>query len=115
MSYLIGLAAATFDTEGALLLPYLDRTSTDDLRRRVTRAATLDGGVAVTNRGYAPADRTLTISLDGLPQAQIERARRLLRLHGNLVVSLRDGAYTATASEYTQRRHELTVLITGTA
>ena len=115
MTRLIGLAARTFDPEGALLIPDTGNNDTGSLARRLTRAATLDGGVAITNRGYAAADRTLSISLEGLPEAMVERARRLLRLHGSLTISLADGAYTGTASEYSERRRELTVLISGTA
>jgi hypothetical protein len=112
---LIGLAARSFDPEGALLLPEHADNDTGSLRRRVARAATLDGGVAITNRGYSPADRTLTISLADMPEALVERARRMLRLHGSLTVTLADGAFTGTASEYSERRRELTVLISGTA
>src|SRR5690554_5108626 len=115
MRYLIGLAAATFDPEGALLIPEHGDNDTGSLVRRVTRARTLDGGVAMTNRGYTPADRTLRLSLQGQPQALVERAKRLLRLHGNLMVSLVGGAFTGTASEYDEGRQELTVLISGTA
>lgn len=115
MTRLIGLAARSFDPEGALLLPEHGDNDTGSLTRRVTRVRTLDGGVAITNRGYAAADRTLSISLVGLPEAMAERARRLLRLHGSLTITLADGAFTCTASEYSDRRRELTVLISGTA
>ncbi|NIC05271.1 hypothetical protein [Billgrantia bachuensis] len=115
MRNLIGLAARTFDPQGALLLPGHGDNDTGSLRRRVTRAATLDGGVAITNRGYSAADRTLTLSLAGQPLALVERARRLLRLHGNVTVTLADGAFTGTPSEYNERRQELVVLISGTA
>jgi hypothetical protein len=113
--YQIGLAARVFDPEGALLSPEHGDSETGSLSRRLTRARTLDGGVAVTNRGFTDADRTLTLSLAGQPEATIERARRMLRLHGTITVTHWDGAYTGAPSEYNARRQELTVLITGTA
>ncbi|WP_136247929.1 hypothetical protein [Halomonas borealis] len=115
MNYLIGLAARTYDPQGALQVPWREGTEDASLSRRVTRTATLDGGVAITNRGHAPGDRTVTLSLEGQPLGVIERARRLLRLHGQVTVSLRDGCYVATLSDYNDRRQELTVLISGTA
>lgn len=115
MLYHIGLAARTFDPDGALLLPWRDGTETDSIARRVTRTATLDGGAAISNRGYTPADRTLTISLAGQPLALVERVRRLLRLHGNVSVSLRDGAYLGVPSEFNERQQTLTVLLSGDA
>lgn len=115
MRYQIGLAARSFDTEGALLLPWLDGTETDTITRRVARSATLDGGAAISNRGYSVADRTVTLSLAGQPQAVIERVRRLLRLHGTVTVSLRDGAYLGAPSAYNESQQTLTVLLTATA
>ena len=113
--YQIGLSARVFDPEGAMTIPWREGTEAGSLRRRLTRARTLDGGVAVTNRGFTDADRTLTLSLAGQPEAMVERARRMLRLHGTITVTHRDGAFTGAPSEYNDRRQELTVLITGTA
>lgn len=115
MRYLIGLAARTFDPEGTLLVPWQDGTESESIARRVNRVRTLDGGVSVSDRGHAPGDRTLTLSLQGLPLATVERARRLLRLHSQVTVSLRDGAFTGRTSAYDENRQTLTVLITGTA
>ncbi|MFW6344807.1 MAG: hypothetical protein ACOC0M_00525 [Halomonas sp.] len=115
MRYQIGLAARNFDPEGTLLVPWHDGTESESISRRVNRVRTLDGGVAINNRGYAPGDRTLRLSLQGLPLATVERARRLLRLHSQLTVSLRDGCFTGTPESYNEGRQELTVLISGTA
>jgi len=111
----IGLAARTFDPEGAMIVPWADGTESESINRRVNRVRTLDGGVAVSNRGYAAADRTVTLSLEGLPINMIEQARRLLRLHSQLTISLRDGCFTGTASEYSEARQELVLIISGTA
>jgi len=115
MRYLIGLAARTFDPEGTLQVPWRDGTQTESLTRRVNRVRTLDGGVSISDRGYAPGDRTVVVSLVGQPLAMVERARRLLRLHGNVTVSMRDGFFSGTPSGYDEGRQELTVLIKGTA
>jgi len=115
MRYLIGLAARTYDPEGTLQVPWRDGTQTESLSRRVNRVRTLDGGVSVSDRGHAPGDRTVVVSLQGQPLALVERARRMLRLHGNITVSMRDGCFTATPDSYDENRQELTVLISGTA
>ncbi len=115
MTDMIGLAARTYDPEGTLLAPWRDGTKAGDLSRRVSRTQTLDGGVAISDRGHSSGDRTVVVSLEGQPRAMVERAQRLLRLHGNITVSLRDGCYTGTPSDYNEARQELTVLISGTA
>ncbi|CAH1044572.1 hypothetical protein [Halomonas sp. TD01] len=113
--YLIGLAARSYDPLGALLLPHREGTSMGDLSRRVSRVRTLDGGVAVTNRGHSPGDRTLTISLSGLPMAVVDRARRLVRLHASITVSMPDGCFIGVPSEYVENRQLLTILVTEEA
>ncbi len=113
--YLIGLAARTYDPEGALVLPWRDGTNAGDLTRRVSRTRTLDGGVAVTDRGHAPGDRTVVVSFLGESQARIEWAKRLLRLHGNVTVSLPDGCFTAAPQRFDENRQALILLARGTA
>lgn len=115
MLYQIGLAARVFDPEGALLLPWRDGTDTGSLRRRMTRTATLDGGVSVVNRGFTDADRTLSIAMEGAEPALVDKVKRMLRLHGSITVMLNDGAYTGAPREYDERRQTLVVLLTGTA
>lgn len=112
---IIGLAALTFDPQGAVIVPWRDGTETESISRRVSRTATLDGGAAISNRGYSPADRTLTISLQGESLALIEQVRRLVRLHGQVTVSMRDGVLFGVPESYDESRQLLSVLVAGTA
>lgn len=115
MRYQIGLAARTYDPQGAMLLPWQDGTETESITRRVSRVRTLDGGVSVTNRGYSPGDRTITLSLAGLSRAVIEQARRMVRLHATVTLSLPDGIFIGVPREYAESNQQLTVLITQEA
>ncbi|MDR5867306.1 hypothetical protein [Halomonas koreensis] len=115
MTYHIGLAARTYDPEGAMLLPWREGTEAEGIERRVSRTRTLDGGVAVTDRGHVPGDRTVIVSLEGATRARLDQARRLLRLHGNVTVSLPDGCFTAAPQRFDENRQTLTLLIRGTA
>lgn len=56
------LTATTYDLEGALVLDLLPETDWGETRRRVSRVATLDGGVAVNDYGSAAGDRTITLA-----------------------------------------------------
>lgn len=115
MAYLMGIAARSYDPQGALMVPWVEGTETGSINRRVSRVRTLDGGVAVTNRGYSAGDRTVTVSFDGLPRTLIDQARRLVRLHARVTLTIPDGAYIGAPSEYVESRSELTILITGEA
>lgn len=113
--YLIGLAARGYDPRGALLLPHRDGTTLGDVNRRVSRVRTLDGGVAVTNRGHSPGDRTITLSFSGMPREVVEQARRMVRLHAFVTVSIPDGCFVGVPSEYAEQQEALTILITEEA
>lgn len=115
MMYMIGLAAKTFDPDGAFQLPWRDGMETKSIRRRVSRRATLDKSVVVTDRGYVAGDRTIKLSLAGEKKEMVERARRLLQLHSQVTISLDDGCFDARMSDYDENRKILTVLITGVA
>ena len=97
MQYNLGLAALTFDPEGALLLPWHPDHNLGGLQRRVRRTKTLDGGVAVVNRGYAAADRTLNISLENLPDTTRQQISRLFKLHNNITISTEEGSFLVVA------------------
>jgi hypothetical protein len=92
-------------------------TNVGDWRRRVSRTATLDGGVAVTDSGFTHADRTLTIGLQGQTQATVDQLRSLCALHSAVIVMLSDGAYRAVPESVSVsgNRAVMTVLLTGDA
>lgn len=113
MTYLIGLAARSYDPEGALLLRRRDGTNLEDVTRRVSRAKTLDGGVSITNRGHSAGDRTVKLSLEGAPRRDVEAVRRMVQLHPYVTLTTHEGTFTGVPSDYAQSQNELTILVTG--
>ncbi len=99
---MIGISTQIFDLEGARIF----RTNRDaDLKnrqggRRVSRTATLDGGVVITDTGYVDGDRDLIIEE---PQASVESvafARYIIEHYGLVNVMTDDGAYEAAPGSY---------------
>lgn len=115
MTYLIGLAARGYDPVGAMLVPRREGTQLDDINRRVSRVKTLDGSVSVTNRGHSPGDRTVVLSFTGASRREVDQARRLVRLHPRVTLSIADGCFIGVPSDYAEAQQELTILITGDA
>ena len=58
---LISLAAPNFDLDGAVMLKATLASVLGDTDRRVSRSATLDGGVVLTDFGFSHGDRTLEV------------------------------------------------------
>jgi len=96
------LSTLEFDPLCPVEIDALPASSAGDIRRRVSRVATLDGGAAFNDGGYAEADRT--ISLRWLPQsaAAEERITRLVRLYPRITVAMAEGVFLAAPERYTR-------------
>jgi len=97
---MISITSRNFDPLGYLDIDPLPGSSEDNYSRRVTRTATLDGGVAISDRGYSDGDRTLTYRYRPVSRDHDNRAKRLLRLHPTVQVSTPDGVYLAAPQSF---------------
>jgi hypothetical protein len=90
----VHLLTTTWDVFGAVSIEPLPSTDYGSSDRRVTRIATLDGGVVYNDFGHADGDRTMTIrwTYDATTHAAVER---LIRYYGTVFVSTREGFFLA--------------------
>ena len=58
---MISLSTITQNSSGTIVLNELPETSLSDTTARISRTATLDGGVIITHSGFAHGDRTFSI------------------------------------------------------
>lgn len=106
---MLTLNAPVFDLEGAILVPNPSPDGLTAFTRRVSRSATLDGGAAVTDFGYSPADRTLNIEWRPRTAAEVENARRLVQAYGRLIVSFHEGCFLAAPDSFDFADGEVTI------
>jgi hypothetical protein len=109
---MIHIAARLFDLDGWLSVQPLGPIE-DQIRRRVSRTATLDGGAAVSDRGFSHADRTFVITYRPKSRDDEARARRLVELHAKVTVSTSEGVFLAVPQNFEagELEHRITVLI----
>jgi len=109
---MIYIAARKFDPDGHLSIQPVGAVS-DEIRRRVSRVPTLDGGVAVSDRGYSDGDRTLVVNYRPVSKDHDKRAARLVRLHTEVTVTTEDGAFLAApiSFEPDSDQHRFTLLV----
>lgn len=117
---MIGLASLTFDPSGHAYLYLGDvdpaATNVDDISRRSTRTATIDGGASLYDAGQTSADMTFTVAVKS-DSAHIDTLRRLVQFYDLVSVTTRNGAYTANPSALRRTRSgwTLTLLVMGDA
>jgi len=110
---MIHIAPADFDAGAALYIEPTPADVEDTFTRRVARAATLAGGVAVSDRGYAPGDRTLVYRWRPVSKAQNDIAKRIVATHPTVKVSTPDGVYLAAPESFntTPTENTFTLLV----
>lgn len=97
---LVHLTAQLFDPFGAVALDCLEETRSGQVSRRMNRVATLDGGAAFNDFGFAEADRTIQLRWVPADAATEAAVARLVRLHRWLYVSMPDGVWLAAPESY---------------
>lgn len=97
----MGLAAKIYDPTGSLYI----RGSQIDVgaiarnharERRVTRTATLDGGVSVYDTGCSVADRELTIKIPVASAALAAFFVYMVETYDTIIVTTNEGAFEGT-------------------
>lgn len=116
---MIALSSITADPAGHVVIhsELADSMMGCELRRRVTRVSTLDGGSAFTYGGFAQSDSTLRINWMPVDEATEALVARLLTLYDRALISMRDGVYLAALDAYTPgpQQSTLTALVISKA
>lgn len=109
----ITLTTLTFDLGGVLTLNLLASSSLGEMRRRMNRIATLDGGAVTNDSGYSEADRTLELRWVPKSAAQEAAVARLVTLYARLRVATPQGLFLAAVETYKPAAAEssLTLLV----
>lgn len=91
-----------FDLGGYLEIEVTPQTTAGEVRRRMNRVATLDGGAVVNDGGYSEADRVIELAwLTPAYQTLGAEVERLVRLYTRLRVATAAGVFLAAPESYT--------------
>lgn len=97
---MIGLSTKEYHPSGAMLLSeMMNGTKTRDFTRRISKVKTLDGGVSVTDFGYAVGDRSMTVAVR-VDQALFDLLVMLGQLTGSFILTNADGAYSVYLTDF---------------
>lgn len=102
----IGISSEVFDLDGALYIydRQLDQgvgAKNKERDRRVSRTATLDGGVAIYDTGYAAGDRTINVRVPKAPSEIVEFLEYMIETYATIQVMSKEGAFKAVPNRFT--------------
>jgi hypothetical protein len=111
-----GISTLTVDPLGAWYLTCDARSSRlGQIKRRVTRMATLDLAAVVVDQGYTDADRTVILTLKNPAAGTAAGLKWIVQAHASVLLFLADGAFRATPEQVEEQGDTLTMtlLLTG--
>lgn len=94
------LTTTTVDPAGVVALECLADQNSGEMRRRVSRVATLDGGAVFNDGGYSEADRTILLRWVPKSAEQEAAVARLVELYARLQVSMPRGVFLVAIEVY---------------
>jgi len=103
------LSAKTFDPVGHVQINITPDTNQGEVRRRVNRVATLDGGVVVNDSGFSDGDRTIDLAWvprDGITDAAVDR---MVQLYDRATLATRVGVFDVALDSYIPGTDESTL------
>ena len=109
---MISLSTPTFDIDGFVSFEP-DEDSPPEMFRRVVRARTLDGGVAINDSGYSDGDSTLDYTWQTVSRGHTDAVAYLFKNYRLLTVSTPEGVYLAAPQAFDPGQDEssLTLLV----
>jgi hypothetical protein len=96
---MIGICTQTYDLDGARVFHQTHTSDTQRSTRRVSRTATLDGGVVIDDGGYAAGDRTIELKQTNPAQADIDFCNYVLQNYSTVILTCREGAFVVAPSQ----------------
>lgn len=107
---IIGLASQLVDASGSFVLSVLPDTKCRENTRRVQRRKTLDGGVVITDGGFAHGDRTLQLQI---ASTEVLWAALWAFFQTALIVTvaMEDGCYLAAMEDLSERNGIILITI----
>lgn len=95
---MIGISTRIYDLNGARVFrdDELDQQyvcTNRDLQRRMSRTATLDGGVSVYDTGYAVGDRDITVRVPNASKGIIDFLTYLVQTYNEITVTTDESVF----------------------
>jgi len=93
---MISISAPTYDLNGNVIIVDDAQTKEPDLKRRVTRTATLDGASTISDMGYSDSDGVYNIKSN---YVDVDKLKNLIQNYSLLTLSTKNGVFSGVISK----------------
>jgi hypothetical protein len=109
---MLSISMTTADILGNVIINSIAFSDIDKIQSRISRSATLDGGVVIVNSGTIHGDRTFQIS-EKVSRSVAEKIKYIQENSVSILCSTREGLFLGVISEtdYTNGTLKTTILI----
>jgi len=107
---MISISTATASINGNVIINNTSSSRLKEKTARVTRTATLDGGVYINHSGYTDGDRTLHIK-EKISKNIETKLNNIFELYNSVIISLDDGCYDGVIDRMTSENGNLNMTI----
>jgi len=91
---MIGISAPLYDIDGFLVVKENRASTINTLTRRVSKAATLDGGSALADFGFSDSDANFQIVIRNITESQTDILKAMIKTYPTLRLSCSEGAFS---------------------
>lgn len=107
----VTISATSFDLDGTVDIETVAANDAGEKRRRNNKVQTLDGGIAINDRGYSHGDRSMTLVWPTVSKAHNALCDRLVENYDTVEVSFYEGVFLATPLAFTAGPEEYRFLL----
>ncbi len=108
---MLTISAPVFDLNGTVIARNPSMDGLQNLTRRVSRAATLDGQAAINDFGYTDADRDLIVEWTPTTKTELENVRRMFKTYSRLVVSFSEGCFMCAPESFSHPDGQISITL----
>jgi hypothetical protein len=94
MTQTLTISTPTFDLNGVVSLKISADSELKTNSRRVSRSATLDGGVVITDGGYSDGDRTFRVNYRDMSQEDEAKLWEIFKNYSQVIISNIEGCFS---------------------
>lgn len=95
---ILNITTKTFDLQGLLQVKCDNESTFRDTKRRVSKVATLDGGVSLVDMGYTDSDMQFDIKSSNLLKDDVNKLTYLMTTYPRLHFATMDGYFEGVIS-----------------